>query len=115
MNEATLAGLLDELEKIGAPVPLGEAGKSIASHGAGLIGSALRATGHLWGAARAGSQAAAHALEATGTRAGRAAAAGAKLAPYAGALYAGHKVLNSAPVQAVQAKLTGQPYYPGGY
>lgn len=116
MDEATIAGFLDELTKIGGVPPLGPslgaATKSLAHHGLGAVGTALQGTRHLWGALREGSQAAAHRLESTGGRLGRAAGAGLRLAPYAGVLYGGHKLLNSSPVQA----MTGQPtYYQGGY
>jgi len=121
MQEATLAGFLDEMEKIGAPVPellpaLGDTAKSLLHHGKGLLGGATAGAKHLWGAARKGSVAAAEHLEGTGTRLGRAGGAAMRLAPYAGAAYLGQQALNSQPVQSIRARLSGQPQmYQGGY
>lgn len=120
MLKATLDGFLDELEKIGAPVPplgpaLGDVAKSLYSHGKGLLGGATAGAKQVWQAARKGSVAAAEHLEGTGTRLGRAAGAGMRLAPYAGAMYLGGKVLQSPPVQSVKNKFSGQPVYQGGY
>ena len=106
MIETTVAGFLDELEKIGEP-GLGAAAKSLLSHGSSAVGTAARGAGHLWEATRKGSTAMAEHLEGTGSRLGRAAGGVARLAPYAGVAYGAGKVLNSGPVQSIKARLTG--------
>lgn len=110
MDRQAMASFADELEKIAVAL----ADRTLGSLGSGL-GSALRNAGSgllsgtksLWTGARKGSEAMAQHFESSGSRGGKLLATASRLAPYAGAVYLGDKVLNSTPVQAVRQRLSG--------
>jgi hypothetical protein len=98
MNQITVAAFLDELQQIKTAEDPGVASRVL--HGAGrAAGAGLGAATKLWTAARAGADAAASHLEQGGGTARSLLGGATRLAPYAGVVYAGHKIMHSAPVE----------------
>lgn len=98
MNHITVAAFLDEMQQIKIAEEAGLAGQAL--HGFGrAAGAGLGAASKLWTAARAGADAAASHLEQGGGVPRTLLGGAVRLAPYAGLMYAGHKIVHSAPVE----------------